>query len=211
MQCKPMSTLEQVSSPCSTCDVCMQHQVATGSRQNDCASPLPCPKAPTGTALTRLQAVWVFTTLLPLLVLNTGAGGPARLLATDIAGAALFGAGFLLEAVADYQKSQWRQNPSNKGKFIQEGLWAYARHPNYFGEMMLWTGVFLGCAGAFTAPLQYASVVSPLFVMLLLRYVSGVPIQAKQAQERWGHLQEYQEYVARTNLLLPLPKLKLKE
>jgi steroid 5-alpha reductase family enzyme len=72
-------------------------------------------------------------------------------------------------------------------------------------------GVFVGCAGAFTSRAHYATVASPLFVMLLLRYVSGVPIQAKQAQQRWGHTAEYQEYVRSTNLLLPLPKLKAKE
>jgi steroid 5-alpha reductase family enzyme len=71
--------------------------------------------------------------------------------------------------------------------------------------------MFLGCAASFTSPAHYATVASPLFVMVLLRYVSGVPIQAKQAQQRWGHTHEYQEYLRQTNLLVPLPKLKLKE
>lgn len=86
-----------------------------------------------------LQAVWVFTTLLPVLLLNTSTtGGPAALLWTDIVGAGIYATGLITEAVADGQKFAFKMDPSNRGKFINSGLWSYARYPNYFGEMLVW-------------------------------------------------------------------------
>jgi steroid 5-alpha reductase family enzyme len=153
-----------------------------------------------------LQAVWVFTTLLPVLLLNTmSTGGPAAVLWTDIVGGAVFATGLLTEAVADGQKFAFKLDPSNKGKFIDSGLWSFSRYPNYFGEMMVWWGMFVFCAGGLQGA-QFASVASPFFVMLLLRFVSGVPLQEKQAEVRWGTTQDYMDYRARTNLLVPLPK-----
>ncbi|KAF8062669.1 hypothetical protein HT031_003998 [Scenedesmus sp. PABB004] len=153
-----------------------------------------------------MQAVWVYTTLLPVLLLNTTtAGGPSRLLWSDVVGGAVYAAGLVLEATADGQKFAFKQDPANRGKFIDSGLWSLSRYPNYCGEMLVWWGMFVFASGGLSGP-QLASVASPLFVMLLLRFVSGVPLQEKQAQQRWGTTQEYQDYVARTNLLLPLPR-----
>jgi steroid 5-alpha reductase family enzyme len=85
------------------------------------------------------QAVWVFTTLLPVLLLNTSSsGGPAALLWTDILGGAVYATGLIIEATADGQKFAFKLDPANKGKFIDNGLWKFARYPNYFGEMMVW-------------------------------------------------------------------------
>lgn len=72
-----------------------------------------------------------------------------------------------------------------QGKFIQSGLWAYSRHPNYFGEILQWSGLWLSASSAMQGS-QYLSVVSPLFVWFLLRYVSGIPILEKQAMRKWG-------------------------
>uniref|UniRef100_A0A383WPW5 Uncharacterized protein n=1 Tax=Tetradesmus obliquus TaxID=3088 RepID=A0A383WPW5_TETOB len=153
-----------------------------------------------------MQAVWVFTTLLPVLLLNSSSlGGPAALLWSDVVGGVVYATGLAVEATADGQKFAFKMDPANKGKFIDSGLWSYARYPNYFGEMMVWWGMFIFCSGGLQGA-QLASVVSPVCVMLLLRYVSGIPTQEKQAAARWGTTQEYQDYAARTNLLVPLPK-----
>lgn len=92
-----------------------------------------------------------------------------------------------------------------QGKFIQSGLWAYSRHPNYFGEILQWSGLWLSASSAMQGS-QYLSVVSPLFVWFLLRYVSGIPILEKQAMRKWGSDPAFQNYVKNTPLLWPLPK-----
>ncbi|PNH10850.1 hypothetical protein TSOC_002329 [Tetrabaena socialis] len=154
-----------------------------------------------------MQAVWVFVSLLPVLLAN-GARAPVAMTALDAIGIAVFALGLGLEAVADQQKAAFKARPENKGRFIDEGLWSLSRHPNYCGEMMLWWGVFLTCVPAFTSGWHYVSVLSPVTVFLLLRYVSGVPLLEKMAEQRWGAEPEFQAYRARTNLLLPLPRFK---
>eukprot|EP00879_Flechtneria_rotunda_P024862 GHRR01026381.1.p1 GENE.GHRR01026381.1~~GHRR01026381.1.p1 ORF type:complete len:300 (+),score=97.06 GHRR01026381.1:326-1225(+) len=153
-----------------------------------------------------MQAVWVYATLLPVLLLNASStGGPAALIWSDIVGAAIYAVGLITEATADQQKFSFKMDPANKGKFINSGLWSYARYPNYFGEMLVWWGIFIFSSGGLQGA-QLASVASPFFVMMLLRFVSGVPLQEKQAAARWGSTQEYQDYVTRTNLLIPVPQ-----
>lgn len=127
-----------------------------------------------------IQAVWVFVTLSPVLLVTTAtAGGPARLLWSDVVGPAVWALGFTIEAVADAQKFKFKMDPANKGRFIDEGLWRFARYPNYFGEMALWWGMFIFCSGALRGA-QFASVVSPLFVMALLFGLSGIPPQVRR-------------------------------
>jgi len=151
-----------------------------------------------------MQAVWVWVTSLPVLMINTAAAGrPLRWY--DAFGVVLWGLGLAVEAVADAQKSTWRQDPAHKGRFINTGLWSLCRHPNYLGEMALWWGVFFTCVGGFTQLQQAASVASPLFVFLVLRYMSGIPIQDRQAQQRWANDPQYAAYRAATPLLLPRP------
>ncbi|KAG2438330.1 hypothetical protein HYH02_011026 [Chlamydomonas schloesseri] len=154
-----------------------------------------------------MQAVWVFVTLLPVLCIN-GGRSPVPLGPLDALGIAVYGLGMALEVTADWQKAAWKARPENKGRFIDEGLWSLSRHPNYCGEMMIWWGVFLTCAPGFGAAWQYVSVASPVVVMLLLRYVSGVPLLEEMGEKRWGSEPAFQEYKARTNLLLPLPRFK---
>ncbi|GLC65793.1 hypothetical protein PLESTF_000340600 [Pleodorina starrii] len=153
-----------------------------------------------------MQAVWVFVSLLPVLFINGGRTA-APLTALDAIGVLVYSTGLVLEATADAQKSAFKSRPENKGRFIDEGLWSLSRHPNYFGEMMIWWGVFLTCAPGFSSPWHYAALASPVTVMLLLRYVSGVPLLERMAEERWGTEAAYQEYKARTHLLLPLPRM----
>lgn len=110
--------------------------------------------------------------------------------------------GFGLEVVADWQKARFKEVPANRERFIQEGLWSRARHPNYFGEIVLWTGIAL-IAYPVLEGWQRASLLSPLFVTLLLTAVSGVPMLEKRAEETWGKLPEYQRYKRNTPLLVP--------
>lgn len=92
-----------------------------------------------GCGWTPVQAVWVFTTSLPLLLLNTAStGGPRQIIWSDIVGVGLWVTGFLMESVADWQKWRFKEDPTNRGRFIDSGLWTYARYPNYCGEMLVW-------------------------------------------------------------------------
>lgn len=91
---------------------------------------------------------------------------------------------------------------SIQGRFIQSGLWAYSRHPNYFGEILQWSGLWLSASSVMRGP-QYLSMASPLFVWFLLRYVSGIPILEKQAMKKWGSESAFQDYVRNTPLLWP--------
>jgi len=122
---------------------------------------------------------------------------------------ALFGAlvwmlGFGIEVAADLQKDRFRKNAANKGKFIRSGLWAWSRHPNYFGEILLWVGVAI-IALPVMRGWGWVGLISPVFVYLLITRVSGVPLLEKRADEKWGGQPEYEEYKAKTSILVPLP------
>jgi steroid 5-alpha reductase family enzyme len=121
-----------------------------------------------------------------------------------VLGTAVWVAGFAIEVVADRQKSRFRADPANRDRFIRTGLWAWSRHPNYFGEITLWVGVALVAAPAL-AGWQLATLVSPVFVFLLLTRVRGIPLLEARAQQKWGHDPDYQAYRARTPVLLPRP------
>jgi steroid 5-alpha reductase family enzyme len=112
--------------------------------------------------------------------------------------------GFGIEVVADQQKSRFREAPENAGKFINTGLWSWSRHPNYFGEIVLWIGVAI-IAIPVLSGWQWLTLISPLFVVILLTRVSGVPMLEKQADEKWGGQADYEEYKARTSLLFLKP------
>ncbi|CAB1329974.1 unnamed protein product [Coregonus sp. 'balchen'] len=151
-----------------------------------------------------VQAVWVFMTLLPTLMLNSEQRDEPLGL-RDYLGWGIWGLGFATEAIADQQKWLFKGNPDNAGKFIQSGLWGYSRHPNYLGEILQWSGLWLSASSVMKGP-QYASMLSPLFVWFLLRHVSGIPILEKQAMKKWGSDPAFQNYVKNTPLLWPTPK-----
>jgi steroid 5-alpha reductase family enzyme len=155
-----------------------------------------------------IQGLWVFLTDLPVLLSVVHGQHSAEIHPLDVAGAALWAVGFALEALADWQKTQFRQDPKNKGKFICSGLWAYSRHPNYLGEILLWIGVFLVSVHTLQGQQTYQllAAISPVFVALLLLFVSGIPLLEKQGDERWGKDEAYQQYKRQTSVLLLLPK-----
>ena len=110
--------------------------------------------------------------------------------------------GFSMELVADYQKSRFNADPNNKGKFIRSGLWSCSRHPNYFGEIVLWIGVML-IALPVLQGWQWVALIFPVFVTLLLTRVSGIPLLEKKADQKWGGQADYEAYKKRTPVLIP--------
>ena len=112
-------------------------------------------------------------------------------------GILLFVIGFVLEIIADTQKSNFRKNNDNKDKFITTGLWKYSRHPNYLGEIILWIGVAIISYSSLELN-QLFTLVSPIFTYLLLVYVSGINLLEKSGQKKWGSLNEYKEYKRKT-------------
>jgi steroid 5-alpha reductase family enzyme len=151
-----------------------------------------------------LQALWVTITLAAALAaITTTVRKGFGVLA--IIGLLVWLAGFGLEVTADLQKSRFRADAANSGTFIRSGLWAWSRHPNYFGEITLWIGVAL-IAVPVLHGWQWVTLVSPVFVFLLLTRVSGVPLLEKRADERWGTQNDYKAYKARTPALVPLPR-----
>lgn len=150
-----------------------------------------------------LQALWVFLTLSATLTSITSTTRPDVDVAFVI-GIVLWVTGFALEVIADAQKRAFRKDPSSRGRFIHTGLWAWSRHPNYFGEILLWTGLLVASSSTFVG-LQWVAVVSPLFVALLLTKVSGIPLLETRADERWRDDAAYQRYKATTPVLIPRP------
>ena len=150
-----------------------------------------------------LQALTVAVVMLPVSYLLDRDHGPG-LGAWPVAGGALWLAGLAIEAVADAQKSAFRSRAENDGRFVSTGLWRYSRHPNYFGEILVWWGLFL-----YTVPVlhgaAFAVAAGPVFITLLLLFVSGIPLLERSADEKYGHDPAYRDYKRRTSILVPLP------
>lgn len=148
-----------------------------------------------------LGGAWVFITLAAALAAMTSLSfQPLGL--TTLVGVLLWLTGFSLEVVADSQKTRFRRDPANRERFISSGLWSRSRHPNYFGEIVLWLGIALISLPALHG-WQLVTLISPLFVILLLTRVSGIPILEEDAQQRWGEDPAWQRYVAETPVLIP--------
>jgi len=148
-----------------------------------------------------IQALWVtFTMAAALVAITTTTRKGLDIFA--LVGFLVWAFGFAFEVIADSQKSRFSANPSNKGKFIQTGLWSRSRHPNYFGEIVLWLGVAI-IALPVLQGWQWVALISPLFVTLLLTRVSGVPLLEKKADKKWGGQAEYESYKKQTPVLIP--------
>jgi len=150
-----------------------------------------------------LQGLWVtFTSAAALAAITTATRKELGLFA--LIGFLIWVLGFATEATADAQKNRFRADPENKGKFIHTGLWAWSRHPNYFGEIVIWIGVAV-IALPILRGWQWVTLISPVFVTLLLTRISGVPMLEKRADEKWGGQEDYEAYKARTPVLIPRP------
>jgi steroid 5-alpha reductase family enzyme len=150
-----------------------------------------------------MQGLWVSLTLAAALAAITTTTRKG-LDVFALIGFLVWALGFAFEVVADAQKSRFRADPENKGKFIHTGLWAWSRHPNYFGEIVLWIGVAI-IALPVLQGWQWVTLISPVFVTLLITRVSGVPMLEKRADEKWGGQEDYEAYKERTPVLIPWP------
>lgn len=121
----------------------------------------------------------------------------------SIFGIFVFASGLLIETAADWQKFQFKQNPKNQGKWIESGLWSISRHPNYVGEILVWTGVWLFSLSALSGWQIWLGLLSPIYIACLILFVSGVPLLEKSADKRWGKLAAYQQYKQRVGVMLP--------
>lgn len=124
----------------------------------------------------------------------------------SILGLIIFAKGLTVETFADLQLFKFSLIKKNKGKFIDQGLWRFSRHPNYLGEITVWTGLWIFTLPVLNLTQSLVAFISPLFIFLMIRFVSGVPKLEKSAKEKWGKDPAYQAYKKRTGLLLP--KLK---
>lgn len=150
-----------------------------------------------------IQGLWVLlTAAAALAIITTTERQDLGLL--GYLGIAVWLAGFSIESIADRQKSVFKENPDNEGRFISSGLWAWSRHPNYFGEITLWTGIALMAIPVLSG-WQWVVLISPVFVTILLTRVSGIPMLEKKADERWGDEVAYQQYKESTPVLVPRP------
>ncbi len=150
-----------------------------------------------------LQGLWVtFTLAAALAAITSTVKVPLGFFA--MIGFLLWLAGFMVEVVADHQKRAFKAKPENKDRFIRTGLWAWSRHPNYFGEIILWIGVAM-IAFPVLRGWQYVTLASPVFVAILLTRISGISMLEAHADKKWGGQPEYESYKAETSSLIPRP------
>jgi len=152
-----------------------------------------------------LQGLWVtFTASAALVAITTQLRKPLGVVA--LLGFLVWLLGMAVEVAADTQKSRFRADPANKGRFISTGVWSWSRHPNYFGEIVLWLGVAI-IAAPVLRRWQWVAMISPVFVTILLTRISGVPLLERRADARWGGQEDYEAYKAHTPVLVPLPSV----
>ncbi len=112
--------------------------------------------------------------------------------------------GLAFETIADLQKYRFKSNPKNKDKWIESGLWKYSRHPNYFGEMLVWWGLYLASI-PFVGKYSPIFAISPFYISWLLIKVLGIPLLEKEHMKKYKDNPKYKSYVKRTSVLIPLP------
>ena len=151
-----------------------------------------------------MSALWVFLTTanaLTLILNNDSLIGDGYF----FSGLIIWLLGFITEVTADEQKRRFRKIPQNKDQFITSGLWSISRHPNYFGEILIWVGM-----ATISFPVlsgwQYVTLISPLFVILLLTKVSGINLLEASSEKKWGDLESYKQYKKKTAVLIPFIK-----
>lgn len=150
-----------------------------------------------------LQAVWAIVTASAAIVIIS-ARDRVPLDLFFWAGAAIWAGAFAIEVIADRQKAVFRADPANRGRFITTGLWSWSQHPNYFGEIMMWTGMAI-MALPLLSGASFIVFLSPLLIFLLLTRVSGINLLDAAGEAKWGDDPAYRAYRARTSVLIPRP------
>lgn len=150
-----------------------------------------------------IQAVWVWTVSLPITITNSSRAAPP-LGALDYIGWAVFACGLVLEAVADQQKLVYKRTPESKGRWTDVGVWKWSRHPNYFGEMVVWWGLYIASTAVLRGA-EHLAVLGPIFITLILLFVSGIPLLEQGADKKHGKKKDYLAYKKRTSVLFPVP------
>lgn len=164
------------------------------------------------------QAVWVYTVSLPVIFINAPGSinqhnlpDSVNLLKDgesftilDIIGLVFFLIGLIIETVADFQKFFFKDNPENRGKWCDVGLWRWSRHPNYFGELMIWYSIFLMSCNVLVGG-QWAAVLGPLFITFILLSLSGIPLLEEKEDNKHKGNEQYLEYKRTTSPLFILP------
>ncbi|CAN7521732.1 DUF1295 domain-containing protein [Microbacterium maritypicum] len=150
-----------------------------------------------------IQGAWVsLTAAAAWITISADSATRAPIGWLTVVGIVVWVLGMVVEIVADAQKSAFRADPRNRDEFIRTGLWSRSRHPNYFGEIVIWVGVFLTAAPVLVG-WQWIALLSPLFVILLLTRVSGVPLLEARAEKKWGDRADYIAYRENTPVLIP--------
>jgi len=149
------------------------------------------------------QGISVWLIMIPS-ILFLGKQMEERWSTISILGLIIWVMALIIETVADIQQFRFKSKGENRGKFISSGIWRYSRHPNYFGEMMCWWGLFIYALPYLTGK-EYIGVVGPMFISFLLLFVSGIPILEKKNNERYGNNKDYQKYKSQTSLLVLWP------
>ncbi len=144
-----------------------------------------------------LQGVVIILVALPVLLTIVAQKPPVLILVW--AGTVIWMIGFMFEVIGDYQLDRFIKNTENKGKIMTSGLWFYSRHPNYFGESLMWWGIAIAASGLTTYP--FLGFISPILITYLLLFVSGIPMLEK----KWEGNPEWEAYKARTSAFFPLP------
>ena len=153
-----------------------------------------------------IQGMWVFLSLAAGLAAMTS----AEKVEADIfliVGLVVWVLGFSIEVISDGQKSKFRSKMENKDKFITSGIWSWSRHPNYFGEILLWCGITI-IALPVLQGWQFITLISPIFIIILLTQISGVRLLELRGKKKWGENEEYRKYLRNTSVLIPLPPKK---
>jgi steroid 5-alpha reductase family enzyme len=153
------------------------------------------------------QAIWVIMIQLPILLINErddSAEYKIKDYITISVFMVLWVIGFICETAADNEKFVFKCRAENRGKYINSGIWRYSRHPNYFGEILMWLCIsLLVISKDLKDGPMYSALVSPGFTMFLLLGVSGIPMVDASGWKRWGHLEEYKAYMKNTSVLIP--------
>jgi steroid 5-alpha reductase family enzyme len=147
------------------------------------------------------QTLLIFIIMLPIIFLMSQDYLNA-LSIIGIIGFFVWALGFAMESIADAQKFAFRNNPKNKNKWIENGLWYYSRHPNYFGEILCWIGIFVYIVPILSG-ISWIAILSPISIIVSLLFFSGIPLLEKKSDEVYGKNKDYKKYKKTTSVLIP--------